>query len=175
MKITTTYLRQVIKEEIEKALEESRAPQPDPEELVKAKNNLLAALIEDKWNMRKVEYLQKNPEKYEEFAAAADREGLIDPANSNPDLFKDKEEFIEAVKQGLYQGRVRTKIGNKLLFNPGFPNKKFFKAWKSILGDDAKLNLSPDEQEVYDKMNARRRPYPNPAASYTLWDSYEKY
>jgi hypothetical protein len=151
MKITTTYLRQVIKEEIEKVLEEGRPSyfRTEPEKDAVARLGIDAAQAEPKWNMAKVEYLQRNPEKYEEFAAAAEGEGLIDPTNSN--LFKDKEEFIEAVKQGTYAGMTRTNLGNKLLFNPDFPKDKFFKAYKSIF-DKSHERFTPDDEKTIQNM-----------------------
>lgn len=153
MKITTTYLKQVIKEEIEKVLEEGRFDDDRTEEEKDAiaRLGIDAAQAERKWNLGKVEYLQRNPEKYEEFAAAADREGLINPEDSN--LFKDKEEFIAAVKQMLfgYGGRL-TDLGDKLLRNPGFPKDKFFDAYDSI---QSHKRFTPDDKKTLDNMHQR--------------------
>ena len=157
MKITTTYLRQVIKEEIEKALEEGRPSyfRTEREKGAVARLGIDAAQAERKWNAAKIEYLQRNPEKYEEFAAAADREGLINPTNSN--LFKDKEEFIAAVKGGTFDGLgALTKLGRKLLRTPGFPKDKFFDAYDSIF-DKSHKRFTPDDEKTLQNMRRRMR------------------
>ena len=153
MKITTTYLKQVIKEEIEKVLEEGRFDDDRTEEEKDAiaRLGIDAAQAERKWNMGKIEYLQRNPEKYEEFAAAAAEKGLIDPTNSN--LFKDKEEFIAAVKRGTRDGLgTLTKLGNKLMRNPDFPKGKFFDAYDSI---QSHKRFTPDDKKTLDNMHQR--------------------
>ena len=156
MKITTTYLKQVIKEEVQKVLEEGRPSyfRTEREKDAVARLGIDAAQVERKWNMGKVEYLQRNPEKYEEFAAAADREGLIDPTNSN--LFKDKEEFIAAVKRGTHAGRILTNLGDKLLRTPGFPTDKFFDAYDSIF-DKSHKRFTPDDEKTLQNMRRRMR------------------
>ena len=154
MKITKQYLKQVIKEEIEKVFEMRIPPLTEPEKGANARIGLDAAQEVRKWNMGKVEYLQRNPEKYEEFAAAADREGLINPEDSR--LFKDKEEFIEAVKQGTRHGGTLSNLGNKLLRTPGFPSDKFFDAYASIF-DKSHRRSTPDDEKTMNNLSRRLR------------------
>lgn len=155
MKITTTYLKQVIKEEIQKVLEVRLSPLTEPEKGATARLGIDVAQAERKWNMGKVEYLQRNPEKYEEFAAAAGEEGLINP--EDPRLFNDKEEFIEAVKQGTFgYGNTLTDLGKKLLRTPGFPTDKFFDAYDSIF-DKGHKRFTPDDEKTLQNMRGRLR------------------